>query len=166
MPQPASTIGHRSIAIGFGLALTLAVTGCAASPSSSPGAGAMASMSMGVASTAPSISNAPSPSGPVACAVTPDATPSATIAITTDNVGIFQFGDPVTIKAGEAVKFSNPNGSPHTITQGTLGKADADACVNVPIASNEDVIVTFYLPGEYPITCMPHPIMQTSVTVE
>ena len=96
----------------------------------------------------------------------PDATPSATIAITTDNVGIFQFGDPVTIKAGEAVLFSNPNGSPHTITQGTFGKADADACVNEPIASNQDVIVTFYVAGKYPITCRPHPIMQTSVTVQ
>jgi plastocyanin len=160
-------MGHRPIAICVGFVVTLALTGCAASASSTPGAGAMASMSMGsVASTPPSISSAPSPSGPVACAVTPDATPSATIAISTDNVGIFQFGDPVTIKAGEAVKFSNPNGSPHTITQGTDGTADADACVNVPIASDADVIVTFYLAGEYPITCRPHPIMQTSVTVE
>jgi plastocyanin len=156
----------RSIALALGFVVTVALAGCAASASSTPGAGAMASMSMGAPSTAPSISSAPGPSGPVACAVTPDATPSATIAITTDNVGIFQFGDPVTIKVGEAVKFSNPNGSPHTITQGTFGKADADACVNVPIASGEDVVVTFYLAGEYPITCRPHPSMQTSVTVE
>jgi len=158
---------HRSIAIGVGFVVTVALAGCVASASSTPGADGMASMSMGsVASTPPSISSAPSPSGPVACAVTPNATPSATIAITTDKLGFFQFGDPVTIKAGEAVKFSNPNGSPHTITQGTYGKADADACVNEPIASSASVIVTFYLAGEYPITCRPHPIMQTSVTVE
>jgi len=98
--------------------------------------------------------------------VTPDASPSATIKIFTNNVGIFNYSDPVTIKAGQAVAFMNPNGSPHTITEGTYGQAAADACVNVPIANNSSVIVTFYLPGTYQITCKPHPPMQTSVTVQ
>jgi plastocyanin len=160
-----SPLGHRSIAISVGFALPFVLGACASSATPSPEAGGMASMSMETtASTEPS--TAPSPSGPLRCAVTPDATPSATIAITTDKLGIFQFGEPVTIKAGEAVLFSNGNGSPHTITQGTYGKADADACVNEPLASSQNLIVTFYLAGEYPITCRPHPIMQTSVTVE
>jgi plastocyanin len=126
----------------------------------------MAPMSMpGTVSTAPSASSAPSPSGPVRCAVTPDAKPSATIKIFTNNVGIFNYSDPVTIKAGQAVVFMNPNGSPHTITEGTDGKATANACVNVGIASDANVIVTFYQPGTYQITCRPHPPMQTSVIV-
>jgi plastocyanin len=152
---------------GVGFALAFVLAACGSSASSSPEAGGMASMSMGTAaSPTAKVSAAPSPTGPVRCTVTPNATPSATIAITTDKLGIFQFGDPVTIKAGEAVLFTNPNGSPHTITEGTFGEADADACVNEPLASNSTVIVTFYIAGVYPITCRPHPPMQTSVTVE
>jgi plastocyanin len=98
--------------------------------------------------------------------LTPDASPSATINIFTNNVGIFNFSDPVTIKAGEAVAFVNPNGSAHTITEGIDGKPAANACVNEGIASDTTLIVTFYEPGTYQITCRPHPPMQTSVIVE
>ena len=119
----------------------------------------------GSLSAAPSFSTAPSPSGPMRCAVTPTRLRGATIEITGNSFG-FNFGAPVTIKAGQAVVFTNGNGAPHTITEGTLGKAAANACVNVPIANNASVTVTFYQPGTYQITCQPHPIMQTSVLVQ
>jgi plastocyanin len=72
----------------------------------------------------------------------------------------------VTIQAGQAVAFANGNNGPHTITEGTLGQAAANACVNVPIAPSETVTVTFYGVGDYPITCKPHPPMQTAVDVK
>jgi plastocyanin len=145
------------------LMVALAACTSTASPGSSTSSTAPMSMPATAAST---VSAAPSPSGPVRCAVTPDATPSATINIFTNNVGIFNFSDPVTIKAGEAVAFVAPNGSAHTITEGVDGKAAANACVNEGIASGTTLIVTFYEPGTYQITCRPHPPMQTSVIVE
>jgi plastocyanin len=105
----------------------------------------------------------------VRCAATPDASPNATIEITSVPLGdgsTFSFGDPVTIKAGQVVVFTNGNTAPHTITEGTGGEAAAGACVDVPIATNTDVTVTFLQPGDYQITCKPHPYMQTSVHVE
>jgi plastocyanin len=90
----------------------------------------------------------------------------ATIKITADSVGIFHFGDPVTIEAGQAVAFTSRTGESHTMTEGTNGQLVADAWVNVPIATNMSVVVTFYQPGTYQITCIPHPSMQTSVIVQ
>jgi plastocyanin len=153
------------MALAAGLILVLAACNGVASPAASSSSTAPMSMPVSVSAT-PSVSTAPSPSGPVRCAVTPDAAPSATIKIFTDNVGIFNFGDPVTIKAGQAVAFTNGNGAAHTITEGTYGQAVAGACVDVPIANSASVIVTFYLAGTYQITCKPHPIMQTSVLVQ
>jgi plastocyanin len=126
----------------------------------------MPPMSMGIESIEPSVSIAGSPSGPLRCAVTPDATASATIEITTDELGFYHFGAPVSIEAGQAVAFNNGNAAPHTITEGTYGVAVDDPCVNEPLAQNASVTVTFYEVGEYPITCRPHPVMQTAVTVQ
>jgi plastocyanin len=165
VPDTTRFAERRWMALGAGLILVLAACSTVASPA--PSSSSLPSMSMpSTVSTAPSVSSVPSPSGPVRCAVTPDASPSATIEITADSLGFFHFGEPVTIKAGQAVVFTNGNGSPHTITEGTSGEAVADACVDVPIANNASVIVTFYQPGDYPITCRPHPPMQTSVLVE
>jgi plastocyanin len=71
----------------------------------------------------------------------------------------------VTIQAGQAVAFTNGNGSPHTVTEGTAGQSAVGACVDEPLAVSATVIVTFYVPGVYEITCRPHPPMHTSVTV-
>ena len=157
--------GLRSTTPPIGLILAVVLAACSSAASPTPGASTAASMSMtGTASTAPAQST--SPLGPVRCAVTPDASPSATIGVTKDSLGFFDYGDPVTIKTGQAVVFTNGNGAPHTITEGTYGEAAAGACVNVPLANNTSVIVTFYQPGTYQITCRPHKVMQTSVTVQ
>jgi plastocyanin len=145
----------------------LALAACSSVASPAPSRSSTPLMSMaGTATTAQSVSIAPSPSGPVRCAVTPDASPSATIKAFTDPLGDFNFGPPVTIKVGQAVAFTNGNNSPHTITEGTEGHAVAGACVDVPIANSASVIVTFYQPGIYQITCQPHPRMRTSVSVQ
>lgn len=153
--------------LALGLVLSLGLAACSSAVSPTPGASTAASMSMGSAVSNAPTAAAPSASqvGPARCAVTPDASPSATIGVTIDSLGFFAFGDPVTIKAGQAVVFSNGKAT-HTITEGTYGEAAADACVNVPLAPNSSVIVTFYQPGDYEITCRPHKVMQTSVLVQ
>jgi len=155
--------GHRWMALAGGLSVSLALASCTAA---SPAATNTPSMNMGAESTAPGVSNTASPTGPVRCAVTPDVSPSATIEVVTDSLGIVNFGPGVSIKAGEAVAFTNGNTSRHTITEGTYGEAVDGACVDASLENITTVIVTFYEPGEYKITCRPHPIMQTSVTVE
>jgi plastocyanin len=73
----------------------------------------------------------------------------------------------VTIKAGQAVVFTDGNLSPQTITEGTYGAAAANACVDAPLANNSSVIVTFWKKGSYQITSTQHaPEMQTSVLVK
>jgi plastocyanin len=158
--KASSPSSHHLIASAAGLVFTLVLAACSgagSAPSSMP------PMSMG--STA-SASTAPNPSGPLRCAVTPDVSPSATIKITTDKLGIYQFGAPVTIKVGQAVVFSNGNNAPHTITEGSNGQAATNACVDVGISQSAKVTVTFYLAGDYHITCRPHPPMNTAVHVK
>ena len=92
--------------------------------------------------------------------------PDGTIKITIDHFGFYHFGAPVTIKAGQAVLFTNGNNAPHTITEGSNGQAATNACVDVGISQNAKVTVTFYLPGDYQITCRPHPPMNTAVHVK
>ena len=165
MSRTTVPTGLRSTTLPIGPILAVVLAACSSAASPTPGVSMAASMSIGgTASTVPAQST--SPSGPVRCAVTPDASPSATIGVTKDSLGFFDYGDPVTIKTGQAVVFTNGNGAPHTITEGTYGEAAAGACVNVPLANNTSVIVTFYQPGTYQITCRPHKVMQTSVTVE
>src|SRR4029077_3068361 len=89
------------------------------------------------------------------CAVTPDASPTAT-----NTLSAGAFGAGVTIAAGQAVAFVNSDSTAHTITQGTGGSAASNACVDVPIAVGATVVVTFSLPGDYQITCKIHPDMQ------
>jgi plastocyanin len=165
MSHTTPPAGRRRLAFAAGLVLTLVLAACSSTASPTPDASMPSSMSMaGAVSTvaAPSAS----PAGPVRCAVTPDASPSATIQIVKDSLGFFNFDAPATIRAGQAVVFTAPNGSPHTLTEGTYGKAADNACVNVGIANDTSVTVTFYQPGTYQITCRPHPPMQTSVTVQ
>jgi plastocyanin len=84
------------------------------------------------------------------CAETPDAAPSATVHWNIPVTG----GDP-TITAGQAVEFITTGPSP-TVTEGTNGKAAANACIDKVIGSDAaamSVVVTFYQPGDYSITC-------------
>jgi len=138
--------------------LTLALAACSSAASPTPGSSAAASMSMGsVASTAPSASQ----SGTARCAVTSDATGSATIELAS-----FAFGPAVTIKAGQAVVFTNKDGTAHTVTEGTGGSAASSACVDQRLAAGSSVTVTFSQPGDYQITCKIHSSMQTVVHVQ
>jgi plastocyanin len=81
----------------------------------------------------------------------------------------------VTIKAGQAVKFSDPAGSGgiHILVVGTNGTfkptTGAPAVFNTPtgtqINAGDTMNVTFATTGTYPITCTIHPYMEVTITV-
>ena len=98
--------------------------------------------------------------GPARCEITSQAVAGATVTILHQ-----AFGDPVTINAGGAVAFDNRTNTYHTITEGTLGKAAADACVNTRLPKEQRLVLTFHVAGDYPITCRRHPSMHTTVHV-
>ncbi len=138
---PRSFLRPTTLGAGLG-ALVLALAACSsASPAASVGGGAS--------------------QGAARCAVTAGATPAATVDITGSN-----FGDAVTISAGEAVAFTNSDSFEHTVTEGTGGQAASGACVDEPIAAGATVTVTFNEPGDYDITCKIHSSMQTVVHVQ
>ena len=96
-----------------------------------------------------------------ACALTPDATPDATIVIEGR-----AFASTVIVRAGEAVAFVNRDSTRHTVTEGIGGHADYQtACVQTRLDPHESTAVTFLQPGDYPITCTIHAKMQTIVHV-
>jgi plastocyanin len=159
MQDHAATGNRRPTMIGASLAtLALALASCSSvSPSpSAAGAESQAAASQPAASEAGA-----SQAGTARCALTADASPSATIEIANTT-----FGDEVTITAGQAVAFTNNDSMGHTITEGTGGQAATDACVDEPIAAGETEVVTFSEPGDYQITCKIHSSMQTVVHVE
>lgn len=99
--------------------------------------------------------------GAAACEVSAGATAAAT-----NTIASSAFGDEVTISAGESVTFTNDDGAPHTITEGTGGQTASNACVDESIAGGASVTVTFNDPGDYDITCTIHSSMQTVVHVQ
>lgn len=145
-----------------GLAIVMLAAGCAGNgsptltPSSTPGPTAAATATT-TATPAPAVTAAPTPTSAlvseaaiVRCAETPDAAPSATVHWNIPVVG----GEP-TIKAGQAVAFITTGPSP-TVTEGTNGRPAANACIDKTIGSDAaamSVVVTFYQPGDYSITC-------------
>ena len=155
----------RPMLIGASVAaLMLGLVACSSSPSPSAAGASQAATSQAPASQAAASQAAASQpaasQAAAACAVTPDASPSAT-----NTIASGAFGSAVTISAGQAVAFVNNDSTGHTVTQGTGGSAATNACVDVPIAVGATVVVTFSQAGDYQITCKIHPDMQTTVHV-
>jgi plastocyanin len=100
------------------------------------------------------------------CAETPNAAPSATVQWTR---GVPMGAEP-TIKAGQAVAFVTTGASP-TVTEWINGTPAASPCIDKAIGSDTtngmSVVVTFYQPGDYNITCRVIPLeMHTIVHVK
>jgi plastocyanin len=82
----------------------------------------------------------------------------------------------ITIKAGQAVHFTDPagTGAPHTICLGTDGTCDTAAKGPQALQSPGFTInpgdgardVTFETPGTYKLTCSIHPAMNLTVVVQ
>jgi plastocyanin len=81
----------------------------------------------------------------------------------------------VTIKAGQAVTFEDPEsgGGFHPLVIGTHGNHMATPGAPDELDTDEGVLfspgtkmdITFYNPGIFPITCVAHPAMQATITV-
>lgn len=72
----------------------------------------------------------------------------------------------ITVSAGTTITWVNNDSVGHTVTHGEDGQAVADALVDEPIGTGEEVSFTFDEPGTYPITCTIHPEMNMIVVVE
>jgi len=160
----AHDVGWR---LPAGLALLLLVAGCAANGSPTPTATSTPGpTATPVATPAPTptpfatLEPTPASQAPASqvaaarCGETPDAVPSATVQWTEPVVG----AEP-TIKAGQAVAFVTTGFSP-TVTEWTNGKPAQSPCIDKTIGSDATtmkVVVTFYLPGDYNITCRKTP---------
>jgi hypothetical protein len=100
----------------------------------------------------------------VRCAETDNATPSATV--TWDEV----MGPEATIRAGQAVLFVTTGYFPSVTEYGTNGQPAAHPCIDKRIGQDAgpmQVVVTFYRPGDYHITCRKMPdVMHTVVHVQ
>ncbi len=146
----------RLVALGAATILALALAACSGlgtAASDAPGSPGLGS--------APSATVAPSyPGGAAGCAVTPDAPASGTV----EMVGR-AFKAPATVRAGQSVAFVNRDNTTHTITEGTNGHAGSETCVRQRVRAFESTVITFLLPGDYPITCTIHGTMQTVVHV-
>jgi plastocyanin len=154
----------RPTTVGASLgALILVLAACnSSSPSpSAAGAASEPAASQPAASEPAASEPAASEAGTARCELTPDASPSATDTISGNN-----FGDEITITAGQAVAFTNNDAVGHTVTEGTGGTAAADACVDSPIGAGGTVVVTFNEAGDYQITCKIHATMQTVIHVQ
>lgn len=167
MTTPRRSSRTRSLAMVAGLAVVVLAAGCMGSagvtpaPTSTPGPTAAAAATPALMSTSPSPGQAPaSHVAVVRCAKTPDVAPSATVQWNVPVVG----GEP-TIKARQAVAFVT-KGPSTTVTEGTNGKPARNACIDKAIgtkATAMEVVVTFYQPGDYNITCRNNPVHMHAV---
>lgn len=71
----------------------------------------------------------------------------------------FDFGEDVTVKAGQQFTVTNKDGVGHTFT------ADGGE-FDVPVGPGESKTVTIAKAGSYPFHCTPHPRMTGTITVE
>jgi plastocyanin len=70
------------------------------------------------------------------------------------------------VAAGTEIVFVNEDGYSHTVTEGTDGRPVADAFVDSEVGAHETLRVVFDEPGTFDITCIFHPTMQMTITVE
>jgi plastocyanin len=159
----------RSFALAVAVSL-LAASGCGprSTPQDTQLGIASAATPSGTEAATPVPILAPTPTAAVAsrCVVTSGGVAAATIHVTQDSVGFFDYDGPVTITAGQSVTFVNGNAVAHTITEGIDGVKAEDACVDALLGTGASVAVTFRQPGTYQFTCRPHPVMQTTVIVK
>lgn len=148
----------RKLALSFLLVAIFALAACGGSTST------------GTGTTGGSATNTPS-------SASATDTPSGASSATTISMGgsSFTAGTSITVKAGQAVTFDDPNdgGGIHNLVTGTKGTFKAEAGAPSEFASQSGInfnpgdnkMITFSTPGTYDITCTIHPSMQATITV-
>ena len=86
-----------------------------------------------------------------------------------ETVRLSQFAfdtEELTIAAGTEVRFVNADSAAHTVTEGSDGTAAEDPIINEELEQNGSTSFTFDEPGTYQLTCLFHPSMNLTITVE
>ncbi len=79
----------------------------------------------------------------------------------------FQFSEgALTIDVGTTVTFVNEGSAPHTATEGADGVAAEDPFFDEQVGPGDEVEVVFDEAGTYEVTCLLHPQMNMTITVE
>jgi plastocyanin len=76
------------------------------------------------------------------------------------------FGPDITVPARTTVQFVNNDGLRHTASHGTNGQLVEEWLFDLTLAPGASDSFTFDTPGTYHITCIPHPVMNMTITVE
>ena len=152
---------HRYRLVPIPAVLALVLAGCGGGASDDPAPST-------AASEAAAPSEAPSEPAPSEAAASEAAEPSEA-AEEEVRVRLEDFAfDPseLTIAVGTEVSFLNADGAPHTVTEGSDGEAVDDPVIDDELAGNQATSFTFDEPGTYDLTCLFHPSMNMTVTVE
>ncbi|MDQ2940669.1 MAG: plastocyanin/azurin family copper-binding protein [Chloroflexota bacterium] len=72
----------------------------------------------------------------------------------------------LTVKVGTKVTFTNKDGATHTVTEGQDGKKADGARFDEEVKAGESDVITFDKAGTVHVTCLIHPTMNLTVTVE
>lgn len=136
------------------VALALALAACADAGGGSPTA------------AAPEETSAPASSAPVSASAAPMSEAPTGESVEVALTGFAFDPDAITVAAGTEVVFVNDDGAAHTVTEGTDGAAADDPLLDEELGAGESATFTFDEPGTYDITCLFHPTMNMTVTVE
>jgi plastocyanin len=93
-------------------------------------------------------------------------TPAASVATTTVSVIDSSFGPDITVARGTEVVFVNDGALKHTASHGTNGQLAGESLFDLVLQPGASGSYTFDTPGSYPITCIVHPLMNMTITVE
>lgn len=145
---------NRATASIAGLALLLAACG-----------GGEASPSEAASADPTPAASAPAASAPASEAPDASAAPGGEEATVTLNAFAFDTGE-LTVAAGTTVSFDNADSAQHTVTEGTDGSAADDPIIDEELDAGATATFTFDEPGTYEITCLFHPDMNMTITVE
>ena len=129
----------------------------AAQPSPSPSA---------EVSGAPAGSASPAGSRAESASVEPSPSAGASGAVTMVEILNSDFGPDLTVAVGTTVMWMNGDSYAHTATEGSDGKAAADALFDLQLAAGASASYTFTEAGTYQVTCTLHPNMNMTITVQ
>lgn len=138
--KPRAT--RAAVTAGLALAVSLALAACSSSSGATAAPGASTGASAGASAAAAST-----------CAV------STSAAGTPAQIKSFAFPTGLTVKAGDAIAWSNGDAVGHTVT------FDDGTCASGTIAPGSTVTISYTVPGSYPFHCSIHASMKGTLVV-
>ena len=150
------------LGLGASLAVTALIAAACAGGVTSTAAPAKSATP---ATPAPATATQAATTAPAVATAAPAAPTSASCEVVADGTGTpatiksFAFPSGLTVKAGEAVAWTNSDGAPHTVT------FDDGTCASGKIAGGATVVVRYTTPGTYAFHCAIHASMTGTIKV-